>query len=341
MRTVAYEIESDDVKLADATAESRAKKYDIIICQEKQYRDQVSGLLAAHPNLVIASYFNATHSQKPPGTLGAHPDSWYVWDKYGVPVRSKAFTGNYLMNPRSGWKQYVVDQIAPLTAAGYNAVYLDELGIGPVRTDGTTSQAVLPGTNNPWTEALWEPDMNTLLAAAKAGTSKLVYANGLGNGARYFATGGAGTSGLLSAGDRVLGESFLRGANMPTEPNTLFKATDVNWRRDIDMVVDAGPKGMFCCKCWSYPKGSATNDRVERWASGSFLLGCYPKSGWFYSPVKASTVPAWRPMYDTMKALGAPTADATYDGSKGHREFMHGYVDVDNGATDATITVTS
>lgn len=336
MRSVLYAIEGNDKPVADPVAEELADQWDIIICQKYQFKDQVRDLLDRHPKLAVASYFNATHTQKGPPY---HPNNYYVRDENDVPVRSKAFPTNFLMNPRSGWLDFVISQIPSLVSDGYNAIYMDELGVGPIRTEGTTSQAVLPGTNYPWTEAAWQPEMTNLLAAVENATSVLVYANGLGNGVRYFAPDGAGTQYLLQHADRVLGESFLRGANMPGEPGKLFKASDVSWRRDIDMVMDAGPKGMFCSKIWSYPDDPEIQDRVERWATGSFLLGAYPKSGWFFSTEKAVTISEWRPMYDKMKRLGVPVSDATFTPSTGHRNFMNGFVEVDNDATDATISV--
>lgn len=336
MRTVLYAIEGNDKAVSDAAADDLARKWDIIICQKYQFGNQVTRMLSLNATLVMASYFNATHSQD-----DGHPEAWYVHDAQGRRIQSKAFPSNNLMNPRSAWVEFVINALPSLVASGYNAVYMDEMGVGPIRTDGTTSQAVLPGTNDPWTEALWEPDMNTMLGTIATATEELVYANGLGNGIRYFAPDGAATEGLLLSADRVLGESFLRGSKMPTEPTTLFKATDTSWKRDIQMVIDAGPRGMFCCKIWSYPNDPATQDQVERWATGSFLLGCYPKSGWFFSSEKAATLPEWRPMYDTMKKIGVPLNAATFTGSTGHRDFMNGYVDVDNAHTDAKIVVTT
>lgn len=339
MKPVAYEIEGADKTLSDVTAEERASKFAIFVCQEYQYRSQVKGLIERHPGVVFASYMNATHTKKAPPY---YPEDWYVYDKSGTPVRSLAFLDNFLTNPRSDWLEFVVSQVGPLTNAGYNAIYLDELGLGPIRTEGTTSQACLPGTDQPWTEPLWTPETVKIAQAVQGDTDKLVYANGLGNSIRYFYPNTSTTKPLLGPCDKVLGESFLRGAKMKGEPAKLFKVTDTNWKREIAMVKDAGPKGMFCTKIWSYPQDIGLVARVERWATGSFLLGAWSESGWFFSgPSKATIAPIYRGMYDRVKRLGNATGDATYTGSTGRRNFQHGYVFVDNAATDGRIVVTN
>lgn len=343
MKTMAYDIEGNDKPLTDTVARARfAKgKFDIGISLKAMYQNIVGELIAANPALVMAVYTNGTHSKKAPPYF---PLDWYIYDINGVPVRSKAFPDNHLMNPRSSWVGFKMDEAKALLDSDYNAIYVDELGVGPVYLEGVTSAPVISGSRTPYTWDEWMKDCIYLAKSYQTVTAKPVYANGLGNGARFFeypvgdvkTSNGGNTRPLLDVCDRTLGESFLRGATQPPS----YYPTVKNWNRDVDMVAAAGAKSMFCCKVWS-STDAAVVARIHRWSLGSFLLGANPDTAWYFTGKNAKeltpSVTPWSATWDRAKQLGNPVSPR----DNTHRDFVNGYVDVNNTTHDAQIVVKS
>jgi hypothetical protein len=324
-----YRIEGSDKPLAIAEELTRYApgRFDVVVAQTSSLKLNWPKVKAANANLWWAVYSNGTHTNHPPPYFS---HDWYVWDSQNHAVTSKQFPGNYLMDPRSGWKGYRENFCAKLlTDSGANALYVDELGVGPIYEGGVSGSPIDPRTGTTWTWADWMISMNALLDGyrAKLPGTKL-YCNGLGNGNRYFT---APTSTLLDHCDGALAESFLRGASQPAT----FYPTASSYDREIRMIEDAGPAAWACTKIW-VTTSTTTNDRVLRWALGTFLLGAAPGALWYSTAVRAQTVTPWRSEWTTAKELGAPLGPRVGN----QRLFEHGSVTVNTATHDAAITLT-
>lgn len=326
-----YAIEGDDNKsgwLTQAIALDRYRpgRFEIVVAQQNMLKPFWPAIHDANPDIEWAAYTNGTHYSGPI----AFPADWYVKGSTGLRVRSKAFPTNYLMNPLStslyqgyaGWNAYKLAQSkALLASSGASALYIDELGVGPIFVDGITDgPAIDPRTKQPWTWAAWMVQMNMVLDTYLT-IPVPIYANGLGNGGRFFepplgtdaAKNGGNTAPLLQHSEGMLMESFLRGAKMPNEsattspwypsvaPNRLSGVSPYD--RELRAVEQSGSNAWFCTKVWT---GSAQTNSVLNWALATFLLGYKPGQLWYSTGKRASTVTPWRAEWTSAKLLGAP-----------------------------------
>lgn len=322
-----YVIEGNDAAMSLSVALDRytTGKFDMAVALANTLKGVYSQVKAKNPSFVWAVYLNGTHSQQLD-----HPADWYLYDKYGNMVVPKDFPKNRLMDPRSGWKDYNVQHgLSLLNGTGANALYIDELGIGPIRVDGLSGAPINPATGLAWTNAEWMPQMDNILMAFNAATPRYIYCNGLGNGVRYFDPA-APTSTLLSYCDYSLAESFMRGAKNPA---TYYPSLST-WTKEVQMVEDAGANLMACSKIW-VTIDSTTRSRIHRYCLGTFMLGFQPGAMWYFTGQRATTVTPWNALWDKVRSLGAPTAPR----GGYYRTFQNGSVTVDPVAHDAVFTL--
>lgn len=285
----------------EAEAVDMARRFDVITANRGQFRPYVTKMKQANPSLALLVYFNGSFAQKSEGT--AFPESWYLRDANGNKVTSAGW-GNYAMNPANpNWVATRADEcIAAIADSGYDGCFIDMLGTAPLDPGYLTALPINPATGQVWTRAEWLDATAKIAAAveAKAGDRPVV-GNGLGNGQRYF-NSSAPSSKLLPPEDGGMAEAWLRHATAGIEQ---FKTADA-WRRDVDMLADAGAKGrpvMAMTKVWV--SGTQTQkDRWHKYTLASFLLG---NDGSSYLSFLRDNTPWVSHAWDFVD-VGAPTA---------------------------------
>jgi hypothetical protein len=129
-----------------------------------------------------------------------------------------------------------------------------------------------------------------------------------------------------------MAEVFVR----PATSAVNFYKNEVNWRYDVDMLVDAAARGQFVTaitKVWT--NSTATQqDAWHRYALGTFLLGYRPGSAFFTFRTDKRLTPPSR-YWDV--DLGLPVGGYAKIGGVYQRTFALGRVLVN--PTTATVTV--
>jgi hypothetical protein len=258
-------------------------------------------------------------------------------------------SGNCLMDPTNA--SWIANRVTmcetEAKAAGYDGCYLDDLGLGPLKTSYLNALPYDTKTHATWTPPNWLAATASLAAGvhAKASTLKptklLVYGNGLTDGPSWF---NSKTSTIMTVGklDGGIAEGWIRQAPAPggTFP------TAANWLLNVNMigaVEKLGKPLLTLTKCWGptsppAPCSAAQDTQWLQYTLSSFLLGTGGKSQFFFSPSQSTLRTSTFPLYGT--ALGAPSG-AMVKGSTGYytRKFATGLVAVNPGT--ATVTVTS
>jgi len=298
-----------------------AKRFDVIVATKEAYRDHVGAMRKANPDLVLLVYLNGTFAQKNQGS--AYPAQWYSRDANGDKIRSKGY-GNYLMDPSKwGWIRSRAQTCARfLTSSGYDGCFLDMLGTTPLDPGYLTGKPINATTDDPWTPRQWLSATGALGASVKSAVSPaLVVGNGLRSGSYYFSSGQPSRR-LLRKLDGGCAESWMRTAWQGVDA----WPTTSTWRRNVDMLADAGAHGktvLAFTKLWV----GASDEQRERWhrfALASFLLGDDGHSYFFFSgartadPTRASAL--WR------VRLGAASGDYFEKGGVFRRKFANGKV---------------
>lgn len=313
-----------------AQALAQAKGFDVIVAGLNLYRDHLSAMRAANPDLVVLGYTNGGYSTKDKGRN--HPDSWYAHDKAGRKIKSVAF-GNYLMNPSNGhWADLVGDRcVAAISATHYDGCFLDSLGPAALQPGYATGVPVNPATGKVWTQTAWMKATSSVARSVKARAgAKMVVVNGVQQGTEYFNSAGS-TSGLTSAVDGAMVELFARA---PFVPTSQFRSV-ADWKKDVDMLVDAGSRGRtLLCVTKAWVSGTvAQENALHEYALGTFLLGSNGKS--YFSFLYDKTTSRASSYWDAN--LGAPTGAYSYSQGLYRRAFQRGLVLVN--PSEAAVTV--
>jgi hypothetical protein len=172
----------------------------------------------------------------------------------------------------ASWMQDRVSTCSSFAAdSGYDGCYVDMLGASSVQAGYVSSPPVNPSTGQLWTASDWLAATSRLGGAVKSGNAgRMVVGNGLQNGRQYFATPGA-TSVLLNGIDGGNAQGWIRGAS---EAIDSFPSI-VNWKQDVDMLVDAGARGksvITMTKVWGVTATQDQIDAVHRFSVASFML---------------------------------------------------------------------
>jgi putative glycosyl hydrolase-like family 15 (GHL15) protein len=260
---------------------------------------------AANPNVRIFVYLNG--SFVPPGEATLYPTSYYAHDSRNNKITSTKF-GNYLMDVgNTFWATTVASKCQSLLAvAPYDGCFVDMLGDTLVLHAGFLSATPInPTTGLAWT-AQERMDATTKIAQAVVTkiAPKLVMANGLAAGYRYFATT-APTSQLLTGAPSAQAETWLRQA---TRPVTTFE-TEAAWYQDITMLANVTARGRAIAvttKVWI----TATKAQIDQWhkySLASFLMGTQGTA--YYAFLAPNTSAAFTQAYawDNV-AIGTPTS---------------------------------
>lgn len=340
---LAYDIEGGRIR-TELEAVTRARQFKTIVAQKAMYKQYAAAMLAAHASLRLLVYQNGTHTNNPPGSKDYLPLDWYVRDKDGTPIRAGGdWPGNYAMSPISGWGDFCVLLAQNLVSdSGFNGVYVDEMGTGPITNTSNAPLGVVtaidPRTGLVWDLDTWVEDMCNLLARIRSALpDDYTYCNGLGNGARFFASKG-GTAPLLDACDGAVCEQWIRspGQLINDWGGGSVTAQRIRLDRDLAMCEEAGAKFLGITKTWT----PGTEDQKERWhrySMGAYLLAMANGADYYFTPQRAVDYPTpYSPLAAKAKQLGKTVGPRT----DFRRVFEHGSVILDPVGHDALITVT-
>ena len=258
-------------KLKSDQALHAARTFDVIVGLPRTYDVYAADMRAANPDLKLIAYMNGAYAQS--GQATRFPDDWYARDVNGAKVVSTEW-GNYFMNVgHPGWVDRVTRECTKrTTTAGWNGCYLDMLGMATLTAGYLSGLPVNPATGTVWTK----PELataNSYLArrVQEVNPNRYVIANGLGSGSQYFGPTWGPTKKLLDGVPGGNAQGFIRGANTPI---STFPSVN-NWKKDVDMLVNAGSRGrsvFTMTRIWNTPATKAQKDAVHRFTLASFLL---------------------------------------------------------------------
>lgn len=322
---------ADDQVMTKAQAVAIADRVDLVTATKRTFVPYMADMKAANPDLRVLVYLNAAFV----ASGSAYPEHWYAHDAQGQRVRSTKW-GNFLMDlSRSKWASEVAALCQQTLAdTGYDGCYLDMLGTAPLNPGYTTSLPIDPRTGKVWTDKAYMTATAKIAETVRSVSGRYTAGNGLGPGARYFATDGSSSAPLLDSLDAGHSEVWLRNA---TDSADKFK-NEVSWKRDVDMLVDAGAAGetvLAMTKLWS----EATSEQVDRWhryAVASFLLGTDGRARFTFTDDRSMASAASSHPYDQVDVGTPEGAFAKVDGVY-RRSFTKGLALVN--PTTSTVTV--
>jgi hypothetical protein len=316
-----------------AQAQLQASRFDLIASHWAWYQPWVADMKAINPNLRLLAYVNGTFSSST--SSAQYPDSYYARDRNGNKVKANGF-GTYLMNPLSdGWRQEVANLCnTRIAASGYDGCFLDVMGTSGVNPTSVSSLPVDPRTGVAWTYKNW---LDATTAEAEQVRTALaprpVIGNGLGFGTSYF-DNTAPRERILDGLDGGMAENFARAS---TSSVTLYK-NEVNWKADVDMLVDAAARGstiVTTTKVWT-SSTAAQQDSWHRYSLATFLLG-YQQGLTFYS-FRTDHLLSSTSAYENTP-IGTPTGSYTKAGGVYQRNFTNGRVLVNPLTSSVTVSL--
>jgi hypothetical protein len=315
-----------------------ARSFDLIAAhQNNGLAAYIPQMKAANPNVRVLIYLNGSFVV--PGQAATYPTSYYAHDALGNKITSRNF-GNYLMdvgNP--AWASIVAGSCqARLAAAPYDGCFVDMLGDTlVVHALYLSSIPINPKTGLAWTA---QDRMTATTGIAQTVASKiapkLMMANGLAAGYRYFATT-APTSQLLNGAPSGQAETWLRQA---TRPATLFE-TEAARYQDVTMLSSVTARGRAIAvttKVWS----TATKAQIDQWhkySLASFLMGAQGTA--YYAFLAPNTSAAFTQVYAWDRvAIGTPTGTLIKLQNVWQRQYTGGIALVNVSATTSyTVTL--
>lgn len=315
-------------------AVAQARRFDIIVANAWMYRNYVSQMRAANPNLKLYVYLIGTFAMN--GGTG-YPSDLYAHDAGGNKVKSVGYD-NYLMDISNPvWTQDVVSRCKSLLATSHygNGCFLDTMGTAPLEPGYMTGMPVDPATNKVWTKADWLSATTKIgQAVENAIGATHTLGNGVATGGKYYATDGGATSKILNGMTGSMVELFLRAPGAPVT----YRQTESQWVQEIQMLRDSAAKGkqlFTMTKVWT----AATQEQKDSWnrfALSSFLLGYTPGFDWF--SFRYDHGPTFdNPYWDVR--IGKPIGSyARFHGAY-QRSFTNGKVIVDPSGVAVTVPI--
>jgi hypothetical protein len=289
--------------------------FNAIVALDKVYRQYVSQMKAANPNLQLFAYMKGVFTYDT--TL---PEVAYSHDIDGQRIRSVDF-GTWLLNPLA--PEALANQVSRATdvlaSSGYDGVFLDTLGPAALNPSFVTGLPVHPATGQVWTVPEWVAATAALAGKVAATIGTPVIANGLRDGRNYFESG---TDQLLDTGlEGAMAEAWLRGA---TNPITSYPKETV-WKQNVDAVVDAGVRGasfLAVTKVWT-DATQAQKDAWYKYTVASFMLANDGKAylSFSYEQGDATVDYPWNHLYFGPPAGPYSKVDGVYQ-----RSFSRGRV---------------
>ena len=294
-----------------------AKRYDVVIAA-LAYKPYLPAMKTANPGILIAPYHKGTSVQDADFTWvkNNHP-SWLLHTAGGSLIKSSWAT--YLIDPgNTGVRAWMADYAKTLPGQGWNAVFLDSMGL--YGFTGFSGDPINPRTGKVFTNSEWMDATRGLAATVDNAVSIPVIANGLRTGPGYWSD----TKTLVGGVQAAEFEGCFRDA---TSKITAFPSTS-SWLAMVRALEDVQAQGR-AAMCWTKTWTSATNAQVKQWhdfALGSFLLAQGGSEYFFFSGHKTDNALSW--YGDDAIAIGSPTSGITSSNGVYVRHFANGVVAV-------------
>ena len=328
-------------KLTKAQITSMAKNVDLVVVKNTDTRT-VSLLKSVNPHLVALVYHNGAFAQKNQGTL--YPASWYAHDALGNKITMPNF-GNYLMDiSNPAWvDEAVATCVAYKAQAGADGCYTDMLMTSPLFKNYVSAKPINPATGLVWTFPDYQAQVNAIADRIRTEGGGPSAANGVGNGTRWYATGGGSSKSITDHANAAHSEIWIRDRLLSVNA---WPAVG-SWQQDVDMVAEAEAQGrvlMVETKLW--PRGSdapPSANLIEQWRSftrASFLLGTEGRFTWFLFDVDRTFAGMTAADPADNAPVGTPTGPYSQQaGGAFVRSFTTGFVAVNPGATSIVVTL--
>ena len=263
-------------ELAIATA----RAFDLVAGTERKFGPYIADMKAANPNLVMLLYVNGVYANP---LFEKFPDAWYARNADGGLVVSKAHNNLMMDMSNQNWLNNRAGYCRDTRAKyGFDHCYIDNFGVGPVMNRNKT-KPIDPRTGKNWTKpAKLAADLEEARAIKALNPGTSVSCNGLADGSRYFKRPGETPVVLFEEVDACHAEIFLRDRNTGVFG---FK-TEIEWKRDVDMLVDVGRRGKVAfttTKMWKVSPTAAQADQWHKYSLATFLLGTDGRSYFHFS----------------------------------------------------------
>ena len=323
-----------------------AQRYDVFAATQTVVRQHVGWMRFANPDIQIFDYMNGGMVREEEVLANAFPSAWFAKDAAGNRIRTKEY-GDYVMAIwNTGFQTWVAQKClselaftlypegTPYPGDGYDGCLVDAIGTAVLKAGYASGYPINPATGQVFTNAQWLQAANRLLKKMRdtVGPDVLLIPNGLRSGTEYFDVA-APTGQLLTYADGGFVELFARG---PKVGINAYK-TEVEWKKDVDMIVDAGKRGkslFTVTKVWTAGT-QLQKDNWHRFSLGTFLLGTNGLQyfSFLYDDLTTITPHPW---WET--DLGAPLASYFKSGVTYQRNFANGKVIVNpSTATSAPV----
>jgi hypothetical protein len=294
-----------------------ANRYDVVVAA-LAYKPFLSAMKTANPGILIAPYHKGTSVQDADFTwMKSNHPTWLLHTAGGSLLKSS--WGTYLIDPgSSGVRTWMADYAKTLPAQGWNAVFLDSMGL--YGFTGFTGDPINPRTGKAYTTTQWITDTKGLAAAVGSAVSIPVIANGLRTGPGYWSD----TKPLVGGIQAGEFEGCFRDA---TSRISAFPS-ESNWLAMVNALQDVQAQGR-AAMCWTKTWTSATSSQIKQWhdfALGSFLLAQGGSEYFFFSGHKTDNALSW--YGDDGVKLGNPTSGITTSSGVYLRHFSGGVVAV-------------
>jgi hypothetical protein len=320
-------------KSAAAWAEA-AKNHSLIVAERTVLANNKAVAKQANANIVLLPYdlgpFLSKGSAAYNSTLADHAER-FARDKNNNLINPPTFPNNYLMDlGEIGWQQQMATAVAS-AAQGFDGVYIDSMGIGPL-TGYTTAAPINRATNQTYTATEWEAAARDAINSIKAKLpDKYVMFNGLSNGGYY----NAGTKLLAdSTADGAMSEAWVR---MAKSDLNVYPTVD-QVKLEIAEMRDVRKKGKDFF-AWTKTWADGTDAQKAAWntfAFGVFLLGTQGRAFYAFVSTNGGDRSGVPPVNKT--DIGAPKGEYTLINGVFKREFQKATVVVNPAAKTASIT---
>ncbi|VGO20826.1 putative glycoside hydrolase [Pontiella sulfatireligans] len=291
----------------------------------------------ANPDVKMIKYLLGPYVNKrevarlPSDAMGHNAD--------GNIIKARNFENWVVVPDNPHWIDYVVQFAKNQFDLGYDGIFTDSMGTGPVGGNYLHSKPINPNTGQEYTKTEWMMAESKMAQAIRQVIPEdmMLTMNGLARGTRYWAEPVESSPRVLLAHyDGAMSEQIWR---EPKSELTSWPSLEL-WMSEIEMIKDVekrGLMGFWWTKCWS--NGNTSNDEpnadvlVPQWrrfALGSYLLAAGPNSYFNFDTKKKdqpkSNAAEYYVEYDAPLGVAIGSMDQ-FGGTKVYyRRFENGFV---------------
>ena len=291
-----------------------------------------------NPEVILSKYTPTVGAEE--GTLEDHPD-WVVRNEAGEPLTQLNADVGVLLDPGNlEVRARIADSATKATMAGFDAVMLDECLMVAHLAPGF--DGINPRTGRVFTTAEFRSEQLENVRATRdaIGPDKILAANSIGNGKRYFQEQPYAFADVC---DMLIAEGYRGHSDWSLDT---FMSPQ-QWKATLEMGYDLGSRrcilGAHCEFDRHVDVDPVLREAYDMFLYCTFLLGLVPEYGIFSSITQDVTVrpalisPAY---YDYWKYnLGAPLDRYKAEEIIHYRDFSNGTVLVNPSDQPSSITL--